>query len=179
MWIDVAVCCWRVWLKLFVRVWSYMWKSLERDFTMIFSVTLMCCDYRDGSLLTIVHPSQRYMASCCSVFTGSNDALCIQPSALDLSVNANMCEPCPSCRMFVQIDISYAMDSNRFSVSFLFHSDGILHCRSKTLSLQPPMSYFQASGHSVTIGLTKTMLLVGTPLVVTRWGNLMHSSISW
>ena len=66
---------------------------------MMFSVTLMCCDYRDVSLLTSVHPSQRATASCDSAFTGSKDALCIQPSVLELSVNAKMCDPCPICKM--------------------------------------------------------------------------------
>ena len=66
---------------------------------MMFSVTLICCDYRDVSLLTSVHPSQRATASCDSAFTGSKDALCIQPSVLELSVNAKMCDPCPICKM--------------------------------------------------------------------------------
>ena len=56
--------------------------SFDREFAMIFSVPLMCCDYRDVSLLTSVHPSQRATASFDSAFTGSKDALYIQPSAL-------------------------------------------------------------------------------------------------
>ena len=63
----------------------------------MFSVPLACCEYRYVSLLTRVQPSQRSMASCDSTLTGSNDYLCIQPSALELSTNAKMCEPCPSC----------------------------------------------------------------------------------
>ena len=60
---------------------------------MMFSVPLMCCEYRDVSLMTSVHPSHRATASWDSEFTGSKDALCIQPSALELSVNVRMCEP--------------------------------------------------------------------------------------
>ena len=60
---------------------------------MMFSVPLMCCDYIIFSLLTSVHLSHRATASWDSAFTGSKDALCIQPSALELSVNARMCEP--------------------------------------------------------------------------------------
>ena len=41
------------------------------------------------------------------------------------------------------------------------------------------MSYFQASNHSVTVGLKNTMLYIGTPLVVTHWRNLIHSWRSW
>ena len=44
---------------------------------MMFSVTLMCCDYRDVLLLTSVHLIQRATASGDSVITGSKDALCI------------------------------------------------------------------------------------------------------
>ena len=40
---DSAVCGGRVRLKISVRVWSYMWKSLQRYSAMMFSVTLMCC----------------------------------------------------------------------------------------------------------------------------------------
>ena len=63
---------------------------------MIFSVPLICCLYRDVSLQTRVHLSQRATASCDSEFTGSKDALCIQPIALELSVNTKICDPCPS-----------------------------------------------------------------------------------
>ena len=68
---------------------------------MIFSVPLMCCEYRDVSLLTSVHLSHRATALWDSAFTGSKDALCIQTSALELSVNARMCDPCPNLRMVV------------------------------------------------------------------------------
>ena len=60
---------------------------------MMFSVPLMCCEYRDVLLLTSVHTRHRATASWDSEFTGLKDALCIQPSALELSVNARMCEP--------------------------------------------------------------------------------------
>ena len=66
---------------------------------MMFSVPLMCCEYRDISLLTSVHPSQRATTSCDSAFTGSKEALCIQPSALELSMNDNMYDPYTIFRM--------------------------------------------------------------------------------
>ena len=47
---------------------------------MMLYVNLMCCEYRDISL-----------------FTGSKDALCIQPSALEMLVNDKIREPCTSC----------------------------------------------------------------------------------
>ena len=93
MWNDAAFCCDKIWLKMFVRVWSYLWKSLERESTMMFSVPLMCCEYRDVSLLTSVHPSHRVTALWDSEFTGSKYALCIYPSEIELSVNNRMCEP--------------------------------------------------------------------------------------
>ena len=66
---------------------------------MMFYVPLMCCEYRDVLLLTRVHPGQRATASYDSMFTGSKYALCIHPNAPELSVNAKMWDPCPSCRM--------------------------------------------------------------------------------
>ena len=66
---------------------------------MIFSIILMCCEYRDVSLLKSVHPSQRATASRDSAFTGSNDDFCIQTSEFELYVNAKMCDPCPIYRM--------------------------------------------------------------------------------
>ena len=93
MWNNAAVCCGKIWSKMFVRVWSDLWKSVERESAMIFSVPLMCCEYRDVSLLTSVHPSHRATASWDSAFTGSKDALCIHNSTLELSMNARMCDP--------------------------------------------------------------------------------------
>ena len=49
MWNDASVCCGRIWLKCFGSVWSDLWKSLERESAMMFSVPLMCCEYRDVS----------------------------------------------------------------------------------------------------------------------------------
>ena len=68
---------------------------------MMFSVPLICCEYRDILLLTRVHLSQRAAESCDSEFNGSKDALCIQYSALELYMNANICETRPSCRMVI------------------------------------------------------------------------------
>ena len=82
MWNDVAIYGGRIWLKYFVSVWSDLWKSRERESAMIFSVPLICCEYRDISLLTSVHPIQRATSLWNSVLTGSKDYLCIHPSAL-------------------------------------------------------------------------------------------------
>ena len=96
---NAAFCGGRIWLISFVSVWSDLWKSLVRESAMMFSVPLICCEYKDVSLLRSVHPSQHATASWYYAFTGSKDALCIQPSALELSVNAKMCDPYPICRM--------------------------------------------------------------------------------
>ena len=77
MWKDAAVCGGSIWLKCFVSVCSDLYKYREREYAMIFSVPLVCCEYRDVSLLTSVHPSQRDTASCDSDFTGSKNALYI------------------------------------------------------------------------------------------------------
>ena len=59
MWNDAAVCGGRVWLKIFVNIWYDMWKYLERESAMIFSVPLMCCKCRDVLLLTRFQPIQQ------------------------------------------------------------------------------------------------------------------------
>ena len=99
MWNNAAVCGGRVRLDFFVRVCLDMWRSLERESTIMFSVTFMCCEYRDVLLLTRVQTSQQDTSLCDYALTRSNDALCIQTSVLELYVNAKMCEPCPSCRI--------------------------------------------------------------------------------
>ena len=156
-----------------------MWKSFQMGYVMMFSIHLMRCEYRDVSLLMKVQPSQRATVSRDSALTGSKDALCIQPSALELSVNDKIYETFPSCWIVMQIDIIDVMSYNRLSVSFQCHSGGIMHIRARLLSLQPPIMYSQASDHSVTVGMKKTMLLIGTPLAVIRWKNLIHSWRSW
>ena len=98
-WNNAAVCGGRIWLNFFVSVCSNLWKSCERESTMIFSVPLMCCEYRDFLLLTSVYPSQNATTSCDSAFIGSKDSLCIHPSDPELSVNSNICDPFPICRM--------------------------------------------------------------------------------
>ena len=82
MWNDAAVCGGRIWLKKIVSVWSDLWKSRERESSMMFYVPLLCFEYRYILLLTSVHPSQRATASCDYAFAILKDALCIQPSAL-------------------------------------------------------------------------------------------------
>ena len=141
MWNDADVCCGRIWLKFFVSVCSDLWESLERESAMMFDVPLMCCEYRDVLLLTIVHPIQRDTASWDSAFTVSKNDLCIHPNALELSVNAKMCDPCPICRMFMEMVPYYARNSRTFNVSFPCHTAGIIHCRARPFSLYFPMPY--------------------------------------
>ena len=128
MWWDGEV-------DFFVRVWSDMQTSLERESAMMFYDTLMCCEYRDVSLLTRVQPSQRAMASCDYSLTGSKYAFRIQPSAMDLSMNDKICEPCTSCRIVMYIDIDNARNYNKFDVNPLCHYYGILHHHAKLLWL--------------------------------------------
>ena len=64
-------------------------------------------------------------------------------------------------------------------MSFPCHASGIFHRHARPFSLYPPMPYSQAPDHSVTDGLTKTMLLIGNPLVVTCLRNFIHSWRSW
>ena len=142
---------------------------------MMFYVPLMCCEYSDVSLLTSVHLIQHATASRDSEFTGSKDSLCIQPSALELSVSDKLCDPCPICRMVMQMVTADARNSRRFNVIFPCHDAWILHSHDRPFSVYPHIPYSQALDHSVTDGFTKTMLLIRTPLVVTCWRNFIHS----
>ena len=72
-----------------------------------------------------------------------------------------------------------ARNYRRLNVSFPCHSEWIIHHYARPLLLYPPMPYSQASGHSVTDDLTKTMLLIDIPLVVKYWRNFIHSWRSW
>ena len=86
----------------------------------------------------------------------------------------------PRCSITLpQMDIADARNSRRFNVSFPCHASGIFHRHARPFSLYPPMPYSQALDHSVTDGLKKTMLLIGTPLGVTCWRNFIHSWRSW
>ena len=119
---------------------------------MMFSIPLMCCEYRDVLFMTSVHPSQWDTASCDSAFTGSKDVLCIQPSVMELSVDSKLCDPYLICRMVMYMVPADARNSRRFNMSFLCHAELIIHRHSRPLLLWPPMSYSQASDHSVTDG---------------------------
>ena len=72
-----------------------------------------------------------------------------------------------------------ASSSRMFNVTFPCHVLGIFHLHARPFSLYPYLPYSQASDHKVTDGLTKTVLLIGTPLVVTCWRNFIHSWRSW
>ena len=127
MWNDADVYGGRIWLNFFVSVCSDLWKYLERESTMMFSVPLMCFEYRDVSLLTSIHRSQHTTALWDSAFTGSKDMLCIQSSALELSVNAKMCDLCPIFRMLMYMVTADASNLRRFNMSFPCHAAGIIH----------------------------------------------------
>ena len=102
---------------------------------MMFYVPLMCCEYRDVSLLTRVQSSQQGTASCDSAYTESKDAFSIQPSAMELSMNDKMCAPCVSWLIVMYIGIDDARDYNRFSVSYPCHYYGFINCHAKTFFL--------------------------------------------
>ena len=145
----------------------------------MFSFPFVCCEYMNVQLLKRVHPSKRAAAFCYSSFTVSKDALCIQLSELELYLKDKMCKPCISYRMVMYIDITDTRYPNRFIVSLPCHSDGILHFHDNLLLLQLPIKYSQASDHSVTVALKKTVLLIGTPLEDTHWRNLIHVWRPW
>ena len=101
-------------------------------------------------------------------FTGSNDAFCIQPRTVELSVKARMWAPCTSFWIVMYIDTPEARNYSRFIVITLFHSRGIYQRYAMNLSFNPLIPYTQALDHSVTVGDVKTMLFIGTTFYVTH-----------
>ena len=83
--------------------------------------------------------------------------------------------PVPFFRILMYMITADASNSNRFNVNYPCHSEGIIHRHARPFLLYPPMPYSQASNHSVTDGLKKIMLLIGTLLVVTCSSNFLHS----
>ena len=73
MWNGTAVYCVRIDFQIFVRDFFERWKSLESEFVMMFSVTLVCWDYRDPLLLTKVHTNHQETVSWGYSSTGSNE----------------------------------------------------------------------------------------------------------
>ena len=88
-------------LKIVVRYISERCKSLESESAMMFLSPLMCWEFRYTSFLTVVHNRNRDIMSWGFSSTGSNEALCIHPRSLELSVKARMLDPCPSCWMVI------------------------------------------------------------------------------
>ena len=84
-------------LEIFVRDWSEILKSLDSESTMMFSVNLMCWEYRDASLLTIFQPKHCVTVSWPSSFTGLKNYLYIHLRALEISVKSRTWDTCPSC----------------------------------------------------------------------------------
>ena len=135
MWNDSTVCGGRIEVIFCVRDCSEMLMFLESDSTMMFSVTLMCWEYIDTLLLTIFQPNYRATVSWPPSFTGSRDALFIQPRALELYVKDRTSYLCPSCWIVMWIETSKARNYRRFSVSTPYHSRGMYNCHAIHLSL--------------------------------------------
>ena len=146
-----------------------MLKSLESNFAIMFSVPFTCWDYRDNLLLMSVQPNHRAIVLWTSSFTGSKYALYILPRALELYVKARTWSPCLSFWIFVYIDTKEARNSSSFSVSTTFHLGSMYQSHSMPLSLYPLIPYFQALDHSVTVGIMKNRLFIGTPSSVKNW----------
>ena len=77
---DDAICGGSMNLKIVVRDSSEQWNFLESKPMMIFSVTLICWEYMDTSLLKMVHTRHQENVSWGLYLTGSNEALRIHPS---------------------------------------------------------------------------------------------------
>ena len=84
-------------LKILVRDLSEMWKSLESESVMMVVETLMCWECRYTSLMMRVHNNHCDTMSWGSSLNGSNESMYINPRALQLSMEARVCDPGTSC----------------------------------------------------------------------------------
>ena len=96
---EAAVCGGGIYLKIVVRDLSERCEYLESESVMTFPCSLACWEYRDTSLVDMVHPIYIETMSWGSSSTGSNETLRIHPRELELYVKVKMCDPCPSCWM--------------------------------------------------------------------------------
>ena len=96
MWNDAAFWGDRMEFKLIVRDWYDILTFLESESVMMFSVPLICWEYRDASILTRIKLRHRATVSRHPFFIGSKDDLCISPRELELSVKASMWDMWPS-----------------------------------------------------------------------------------
>ena len=83
---------------------------------MRFLVTLIYWEYRDTLLLMMVYPKHRATVSWVSSLAGSNEALCIHPRLLELSVKSSIWYPYPSCCMVMYIDVYEVSNFSMFNI---------------------------------------------------------------
>ena len=89
IWNDATICGGRMGLKILVREWYKMWKFLESESAMILLFPFMYWEYRNTLLLTRVQPRNKATMPRNYFFTGSNEALLIQPSSLEISIKTS------------------------------------------------------------------------------------------
>ena len=103
------------------------------------------------------------------------DALNIQPSALELSVNASIFCLSPFCLKVRFIVIADAMNSNKLIESFPLCFLGISNRQAKPSSLKPPIPCSQASEKAMFVGVDRVMLLMSTPCLLARVRRVVQS----
>ena len=105
MWNDTAVCGGMMGLKKYARDSFNKWNYLKSDYDTLFSASLIWWKCVYTLLMTRVHTNHWYTVSWKYSFTGSNEALCIHPKALDMYAKARMWDPGPSswisCRLIL------------------------------------------------------------------------------
>ena len=77
------------------------------------------------------------------------------------------------------IDLFQARNSSRFNVSTPCHSGEKFQHHAMTLSLYPPIPYFQASEHIVNVEVMNIMFLISTTFSVTHWRIFIQRWSSW
>ena len=105
-----------MYFKMFVRNVYESWNYLKSESVMMLSVTLICWAYRYILYLIMVHPIHQATVLWMSYLTGSNEALCIHPHALELFIKAKIRDPCSSCWMVMYIDVAEVRNSSKFNI---------------------------------------------------------------
>ena len=118
-----------------------MLKYLDSESAIMFEVPLMCWEFSEAQLLIRVHTKNIVTVLWISSLVGSNNALCIHTSSLELYMNSSTCVPGHNFCMVIQIDISHTRKYSRLINKVLWFYVVMCQRHVSTLSLYPPIIF--------------------------------------
>ena len=126
---------------------------------------LICWEYNAASFSIRIVPNQRATLSCINLLVKL--ALCSQPRALELSVNARIFWGKDDCAIAICMVIAAARNSSKLIDNFPQYSIGNSYLQANPSLVYPPIPCSHASEYEVMVGSVKVMLLMSTPSLAT------------